>query len=446
MMDYTTLERNLSPSEKLWWILDQECRCNFVIHARITGPIQEELLRQSLDAVQTRHPMLRVCVERDGWNSLSFKTRSVQGIPLRTVEEPPDAWITQAEKELHEELRVHAGPLVRCTLVCHSLEDHTVLIAFHHSIGDALSGSFLMRDLTQAMALAYSGEKCELLPLPPKREMNAYFPEWARGWKGRWLYVKFGGRMLGEAMRYGKPVLPKFDQKAPPKARRARIIAQELDPDFINRLHERARAQHTTLHGALLAAQILAIAHDRQDTREKPYLIGSPVNLRKRLHPPVGEDVGFFVTIGASAILAKPDTAFWPLAKAAREELWECVEMGEPFVYVKQHKDLSRITSLLGLGPFGRLMYARAAASLTFGGLSFSNIGVVDIDHQLGPFTIESLGFFASPSSLSSMIACAATIKNKSTWNFVGMEPLLSREHTQRIASKAMEVLTKAVG
>ncbi|MBW2615522.1 MAG: hypothetical protein JRD02_05050 [Deltaproteobacteria bacterium] len=445
MLDDSAVERKLSPSEKLWWIIDQECRSNFVMHAHVTGSISEEVLRPSLDAIQARHPLLRVRIERDGWNSLSFKTSRVAGLPLRIVEKPTDAWTDEAEKELHEEFTVHEGPLARYTLVRHAQEDNTVLIAFHHAIGDAISGSFLMRDLFQAMALAYSGKKCELSPLEPKREMNAYFPEWALGLSGRWRSMKFAGRMFGAVLRYGKPAVPKFDHKAPPKERRARVVAHRLDPDFIDRLHRRANEEGTTLHGALLAAQILAIAHDREDTKECPYFIGSPVNLRKRLNPPVGEDVGFFVTIGASINLAKRDIEFWPLAKAVRESLWNCVERGEPFVYMIQYQYLSKITSLLGLGLVGRLVYARVGTSLTFGGLAFSNIGKVDIENHQGPFTIEALGFAASPSSLSPLAAFAATINRQSTWNFVGMEPLLTKEHTKRIAAKAFEVLSRAV-
>ena len=441
----STIERKLSPSEKLWWVIDQECRSNFVMHSHVTGSITEDVLRPSLDAIQARHPLLRVCIKRDGWNSLSFRTSSVPSLPLRVVEGESNSWIEEAERELYEGFSVEEGPLARCTLVRHSKEDNTVLLAFHHAIGDGVSGSFLMRDLFQAAALVFSGKKCDLQPLEAKREMNAYFPDWALGLSGRWRSMKFGGRMLGAVLRYGKPAIPTFDLKAPPKERRARIVTHRLDPDFIDRLHRRAHKEGTTLHGAMLAAQILAIAHDREDSKERPYFIGSPVNLRKRLSPPVGEDIGFFVTAGASINLAKPGTEFWPLAKVVRESLWDCVERGEPFVYVIQHLDLSRITSLFGLGLIGRRVFARVGASMTFGGLVFSNIGKVDIENHQGPFTIEDLGFAASLSSFSHFAAFAATIRRQSTWNFVGMEPLFKKEHTQRIAAKAVEILTRAI-
>jgi len=262
---------------------------------------------------------------------------------------------------------------------------------------------------------------------------------------GRWRNMKFAGRIFGAVLRHGKPAIPKFDGKAPPKARRARIVTHRLDPEFINQLHRRAREEDTTLHGAMLAAQIIAIAHDREDTKERPYLIGSPVNLRKWLNPAVGEDVGVFNAFGASINLAMPDTDFWSLAKAVRESLWNCVERGDPFAYVIQHKDLSIITALLGLGPFGRMVYSRIAASTTFGGLGFSNIGKVAIENHHGPFTIEALGFVASLSSIGNLSAFAATINRQSTWNFVGMEPQLTKEHTEKIAAKAVKVLLKAV-
>lgn len=445
-MDHdTAIERKLSPSEKLWWVIDQECRSNFVMHSHVTGSITEDVLRQSLDAIQVRHPLLRVGIKRDGWNSLSFQTDGVPSLPLRVVEGTRNSWIEEAERELHEGFSVEEGPLARCTMVHHSQKDNTVLLTFHHAIGDGISGSFLMRDLFQAADLVFSGKECNLQALEAKREMNAYFPGWALGLSGRWRSMKFGARMLGAVLRYGRPAMPAFDKKAPPKDRRARIVAHRLDQDFVDNLHTRANKEGTTIHGAMLAAQILAISHDREDTKERPYFVGSPVNLRKKLNPPVGEDIGFFVTIGASVNLAKPDTAFWPLAKVVRESLWDCVERGEPFVYVIQHLDLSRITSLFGLGLIGRWVFARVGASMTFGGLVFSNIGKVDIENHLGPFTIEDLGFAASLSSFSHFAAFAATIRRKSTWNFVGMEPLFTKAHIERIATKALEILTAAV-
>jgi hypothetical protein len=169
------------------------------------------------------------------------------------------------------------------------------------------------------------------------------------------------------------------------------------------------------------------------------------VNLRKKLIPPVEQEVGHFVTIGGSLNRADPSTEFWLLAREIRASLWNCVERGEPFVYPLQHKDLSSITALLGLTAWGIRAYSWIAGKLNMGGLALSNIGKVEIETIQEPFKIASLGFAASGSGISPLISFAATIERQSTWNFVGMEPLVSREHTQRIADRAMQILHDAV-
>lgn len=445
MAGEAAIERALSPSEKLWWILDHECRVNFVMHARVSGELTEEIIRPALKAVQARHPLLRVRIEKQGRHGLVYRADGVPNIPLRIVDRPEEAWIEEAEAELNDRFEVDKGPLVRCVLIRHGALENTVLLSFHHSIGDAMSGAFLIRDLFQSAALVREGKEYYLPLLEPKREMDAYYPSWARGFSGRLRYYGFAFRVFYPLIKWGRPRTPVYDRKAAPEERRARIVAHSIDARIIEKLHERANLEGTTLHGALLAAQILAIAHDRQEQKEKPYFLGSPVNLRKRLAPQVGQDVGFFVTMGASINKAGLSTDFWRLADQVRQSLWECVARGDPFVYTYQHRDMAAILSLLGLGRIGRKTYGRLLAMANMGGMAFSNIGKVDIETVQGPFNIETLGFAASGSSLSPLLGFAATIKNRSTWNFVGMEPMLSREHTQRIAAKAMELLHDAV-
>ncbi len=440
-----TFERALSPSEKLWWILDHECSINFVMHAQVRGDLSIDIFRPALKAIQARHPLLNVRIVRTGWNALWFKASGVPDIPLRVTQCPSTQWTVEAEKELHEAFPVDRGPLVRCTLVQHGPCESTILLAFHHAIGDALSGTYLLRDLLEALAVAKEGREPFLEPLAPKEEMNAYFPAWAQRVSARWLYYKFVGRLLGAVLRWGRPASPEFDRKVPARERRARIVAHQIAPEVVERLHEKARLENTTLHGALLAAQVLAIARDLQKPKKLLYLIGSPVNLRKQLFPPIGQDVGYFVTIGASLTRAGPTTGFWPLAREIRASLWHCVERGEPFVYPLQHTDLSAVTALMGLTSWGIRIYGCLAGVLNMGGLALSNIGKVEIETFQESFKLESLGFAASGSGISPLISFAATIDQQSTWNFMGMEPVLSKSHTERIAASAVQILHDAI-
>ena len=52
MLDDSTVERRLSPSEKWLWIIDHESRINFTMHAHVTGAIDEDVLRLTLGVFQ----------------------------------------------------------------------------------------------------------------------------------------------------------------------------------------------------------------------------------------------------------------------------------------------------------------------------------------------------------------------------------------------------------
>ncbi|MFH1139248.1 MAG: condensation domain-containing protein [Pseudomonadota bacterium] len=437
--------RELSPSEMMWWILDARCRVNFVMHARIRGVWADRDLRAGLDAIQARHPLLRARIEPCGRNRLRFVFHDVAPLPLRVVNNSGPSWVEEGEEELRLCFDADRGPLARAVLLKRGPADSILLFTFHHAVGDALSGAFLIRDLVAAAGAAAAGRDASLPALPLKSEMNAYFPDWAQGLSGHWGYAKLSARVLWSLARDGRPTIPRFDGRAPDGRWRARIAAHELDNEFTARLHEKARKNDTTLHGAFLAAQMLALAADRGEARPRNYFVGSPVNLRNRLAPPVHDDVGFFVTMGFSAARVGPNDDFWPLARRVRRSLWDCVERGDPFLYPIQHRHLSACTWLLGLGPRGRNVYRRLSRPANLGGLAFSNIGRVEIEAGTGPATAESLGFAASGAGVSPFMVFAATLNETTAWNFVGMEPLISREHTQSIADRALKILTAAV-
>ncbi len=454
------IERKLSPSEKFHWVIDRESRINFVMHAAVSGILQEQTIRTALDIIQRRHPLLRVCIMRTWRGSLRFKSGDIRAIPVRVVGAPAgvcpsgadnpgfvpeDKWVEEAEREINTPFKSEECPLARCVLIRHGDTKTTVLLTVHHSIGDGKAGAFLMRDLFRAASKVQKGESAGLPGLPPRMDMTAYFPGWAKGISGRLRYIRFGLRVLSAMVRWGAPAMPLVDRKAPVRMRRACIVAKTLNAATVANLHKRARIEKTTLHGALIASQILAVVHERGSAKELAFIIGSPVNLRARLDPPVEDDLGLFITVGISINRAGFSTDFWQLAREVRQSLLECVERGDPFVYVMMHNDLSAVAGLFGSGGVGARVYTAIAGKLHLGGLAFSNIGRVDIAADHDSFVVESLGFAASASGLAVLVPFVATTDTVTTWNFVGMEPLISREHTARIADKACKILIDAI-
>ncbi|VTP94699.1 acyltransferase PapA5 [Pseudomonas aeruginosa] len=72
----------------------------------------------------------------------------------------------------------------------------------------------------------------------------------------------------------------------PLEARRTRLLHRELDGAQLEQLQRRAREHGTTVHGALTAALAIAAGHDHQ-RRPSHIAIGSPIDFRDELEPPV---------------------------------------------------------------------------------------------------------------------------------------------------------------
>jgi Condensation domain len=438
-----SINRRLSPMEKSQWLTDRQCCSNFLSHARFSGALNQTILQQALEALQERHPLLRVRIVEEGRGNARFISDLTGTIPVRSVRADADQWAPEAEVELNTRFDTESAPLLRCVLIQHDTEHHTVLLVFHHSIGDGLSGAYLMRDLFSAADAIIGGEKPSLPPMAPKQAMEAYFPNWVKGAKGRLTHLGFIADYIGLELKRERPARLKKDGWAPFEKRSVHIHALTIKGAVLERLHRRAKHYHTTVHGAMLAAMILAMARDLDLKQPRLFSVGSPVNLRKHLHPPMADDVGFSVAMGFSTNSAKRDTAFWPLAKATRQFLYRCVEKGIPFVLNCYHKDLDIIPMVFGTGRTGARIYSAILNKMTKSMPGFSNIGRLSFPMSTKWLQMDSIGFAASGSVLTDFTTFAATAGDLTTWNFVGMAPIYTRDHIRRIARDALGILEK---
>jgi NRPS condensation-like uncharacterized protein len=326
--------------EKSQWLTDQQCCSNFLSHARFIGPLNESILQQALKVLQARHPLLRVRIVIEGRSNARFISDPAPAIPIRLAQSVSGEWTNEAEHELNLRFNTERAPLIRCVLIQHDKEQNTVLLVFHHAIGDGLSGAYLLKDLFSAADAILRGKKPSLPPMEPRQAMEAYFPNWVKKAKGRLVHLGFITKYIGLELKRERPARLKRDGWAPFKKRSVHIHSLRIKGPVLKKLHQRAKQYQTTVHGAMLAAMILATARDLDLKQPRLFSVGSPVNLRKHLHPPIEDDVEFLVAMGFSTNSAKRDSDFWHLAKATRRFLYQCVENGIPFVLDYYHKDL----------------------------------------------------------------------------------------------------------
>ncbi|MEO0768467.1 MAG: amino acid adenylation domain-containing protein [Cyanobacteria bacterium J06649_4] len=188
-------EAELSFSQQNLWVLDQlnpgNPAFNRPTHIRITGPLNVEALERSLNALVQRHEILRT----------RFVT-SAKGTPMQKIEETISP-ISLAVEELehlsadeqaaqlrekaiaqaHTTFDLTTLPLLKAALVRlnapsrseNSVEEHLLLLTFHHVVFDGWSNNILLSDL----AALYRGFAADIpLALPPLPIQYADFARW----------------------------------------------------------------------------------------------------------------------------------------------------------------------------------------------------------------------------------------------------------------------------
>lgn len=156
-----SLERKLGSIENLFHIIHDFGGMIDVNIARLEGEIVTNIVRQALDLLQTRHPMLRVGIVELP-NGAYFSSQGIKKIPLRTITKTyENQWLDIFEEELHQKFSEDFTPLCRITLLsstpCNGISE--IVLTFHHAITDGLSCMSFIDELLFYYQKIAAGEK-----------------------------------------------------------------------------------------------------------------------------------------------------------------------------------------------------------------------------------------------------------------------------------------------
>ncbi|NJM69853.1 MAG: hypothetical protein HC862_06300 [Scytonema sp. RU_4_4] len=160
--------RPLGALEHIFWLHERVHPIHFALTARIKGRFTVDRLQQALNLVQQRHPLLRVCILLDEAERPWFVEDSTS-IPLRVVQRQSEqCWQREVEQEIVTSFDWSKAPLVRVVLVHSDVELSELIVVCHHAIADGISGTYLIRDILQAITTpAAFGQS---LSVPPSLE------------------------------------------------------------------------------------------------------------------------------------------------------------------------------------------------------------------------------------------------------------------------------------
>ncbi len=407
----TGVGRPLGPSEELIWRLVEAGSINFAMTARVSPAPPVDLLERALASVQARHPLLRATIDPAGPRFVVHPTMPV------ACRVEARSWTEVVEEELGSPFDWRAGPLLRARALPEPGALRLVL-SFHHAVGDARSGAILVRDL---LAECARGADPKIPPGPVPQPQDARIPS---AFRGRLRGLAYASRRLLSLAR--RPHRPARDGEGAPLA--TRVESRALDAAA---LREAARGEDTTVHGALCAAMLLAMAEDAG----RPVTMGclSPMDVRSALEPPAGDEVAFLVSGVSTFHRVRPGGGLWDLARDVRGQIEAALGRGDALVSTASTSvvlDRGREPAAL-VANVNR--FIGAATTVT-------NLGLVDVPETYGPWRLEELHFGVAGNGFPGTAAGIAvtTFAGRLTLEYLYGDPWLRPERALGILDRAI--------
>ncbi|CAN1209536.1 condensation domain-containing protein [Tumidithrix helvetica PCC 7403] len=420
------MERHLGAFEHSFWLYDQVHPLHFALSAKIRNKFSIDRLRQSLTRVQQLHPLLRVRIELDKSGRPKFVEQNAE-IPLRVLLREDDLqWQRELEVEMSKSFDWAIAPLARVVLlqsdICSEL-----IVTCHHSIADGMSVAYLIRDIVQGLE-----SDLPVVRLPMTRELSESFPiESVVPSMDEKLSAPPAGTPQQEALSSGYST--EVSTRPRPHIRTALLSAE-----LTWALNDRCREQKTSVHGAIAAAFLLALAGQKGVTSSQLKCL-SPINVRSHLMPTVGEAVGLYITYGLTNHELPFDSTLWEIARSFKSQLSEAMMLHRLFEVIPPRQ--AAIATL----PSAQVMVQGMQQQYGYD-LLVTNLGRLNLEQQFGSLQIESL---YGPAVMAGMeqerIVGVATLGDRLSLTVSSPAHVTSSLQASSFLAEALQFLSHAV-
>jgi amino acid adenylation domain-containing protein len=274
----TPQEFALSLGQQALWTIYQMApnngAYNIPVAMRIRMSLDIPALRRALQALVTRHAVLRTTFTLAGWETVQ-QIGSQPGIFFQ--HEDATTWSETAMKrrlvvEANRPFSLEQGPMLRTQIFTRSSEEHILLLVTHYIVADFQSQVTLIHEL----GLLYEAERTGVpAALAPQKSTYADYVRWhtdlMAGPQGEQLLDYWREQLSGDLPILNLPT----DWPRPPiQAYQGSSQTCVLDAELTSRLKHFSRAHGVTLYTTLLAAfQVLLHRY----TGQEQVMVGSPM-------------------------------------------------------------------------------------------------------------------------------------------------------------------------
>jgi hypothetical protein len=205
----------------------------------------------------------------------------------------------------------------------------------------------------------------------------------------------------------------------------------------------RSREEHTTVHAALGAALLRAFGEVIGATGEEwMRTLQSPVSLRDRLTPSIGDDIGVYMSHLLTTVDCSPDRCFWDVARDIRASMRDDMEREDLFARTVMGKVIGEMISEQQALPEDLL---DGHATMINYDVSLSNLGRLGFPTCYGRLRLEGLHgpvFAAMPRD---KIVGVTTFNECMNLMYICRETTMEPSVVDQVIDGAMALLASAV-
>jgi aspartate racemase len=321
----------LSFAQQRLWVLHQiepeSPAYNVPKALRLSGQLDVDALQRSLNAVISRHEVLRTRFEYDdvdGHATQAVTDEARLDLPVLDISHLKETdrhheVLRLAHEQLAEPFDFSQPPLIRAALVRCADQDHILLLAVHHIVFDGWSIHVLLRELAAFYTSSISNSVATLQPLTIQ---YADFACWQRQWlQGKVLedHLSYWRERLSGTLPmlelptdHPRPVVQTFNG-----AGQTTLMPQQL----LAKLKSLSNKHSVTLFMTLLAAfKVLLYRY----TGQEDVIVGTPIAGRNLVE--TENLIGFFVNTLTMRTDLGGDPSFTELLRRVRDRALEAYD------------------------------------------------------------------------------------------------------------------------
>lgn len=420
----TTIERPLGGTEKIYWLLDKLYSLNFVAYAELDGELDPDDLQAALASLQEETPLLRTRISLHDRVPV-FEPVASQEYPLLVETRSLQGWRRQLVEQLDATFASKQAPLARFLWFRGKTSKSVVAMVFHHPIADGRSGLGVLLDVLRRAvgtgpAFSYRAAWPSAQDLDLIRQQHPV--------KGKLKEIRFWLEKGREVLSFASQ-LPNYDM-SPTRSRVSSSIALTIPRTRSAAILSACRAQQTSVHGALGAAQVLALNEEFGVAKPRAMALNSLADLRGVIDGQLTDrDLGLYVSTLTTVheIAAEPD--FWQLAREVRDQLQQTIASGDADLihsFYPQNKFFT--PDIRGARMVQKIVALAPPSSM------LTNIGRIDRVPLGDKLELRSLGFLLSPPAQYPICVTAASYEGRMYLNLLYDHNKITARQAERIS------------